>query len=311
MTKLIYIQGLLVTLIILTLSCKEAKKGIEYDPNLLNIKTVNDTILHYQNFNSKYVDSRNVDVWLPSGYNSQDTLKYKVIYMHDGQNLFDSTTTWNKQEWCMDENLDSMIKNGTIKRTILVGIWNNGDKRFPEYMPNKPKETTNSPETLELLKSNFGSDSLLSDYYLEFLVKELKPFIQKTFNASEKPEDNVIMGSSMGGLISLYAICEYPDIFGGAGCISTHWPVPVAGKAFISQLESSLPSPINHRVYFDFGTKTLDEQYEPYQLEVDSIMRKRGYIEGNNWITKKFEGADHSERSWQARVHIPIRFLLQ
>ena len=125
-----------------------------------------------------------------------------------------------------------------------------------------------------------------------------------------------IAGSSMGGLISLYAICEYPKVFGGAACLSTHWPGvfytdknPIP-EQFFKYLKKKLPNPNNHKIYFDFGTATLDAMYEPYQIEVDKIMKQKGYT-SKSWITKKFEGEDHSEVAWAKRLHIPLVFLLK
>jgi len=112
----------------------------------------------------------------------------------------------------------------------------------------------------------------------------------------------------MGGLISLYAICEYPQVFGGAGCVSTHWPV--LKQLMINYLKTHLPDPANHKLYFDFGTEGLDNGYEPYQIKVDKVIQKGGYIAGQNWITRKYEGHSHHESYWRKRVHIPLRFLL-
>jgi predicted alpha/beta superfamily hydrolase len=117
------------------------------------------------------------------------------------------------------------------------------------------------------------------------------------------------MGSSMGGLISLYAICEYPEVFGGAACLSTAWTV--AGGITARELEKALPDPKTHRIYFDFGTETTDGKYEPLQQQVDSQMKAAGYTEGTNWITKSFPGEPHSERAWRKRVDIPLQFLLK
>jgi predicted alpha/beta superfamily hydrolase len=115
------------------------------------------------------------------------------------------------------------------------------------------------------------------------------------------------MGSSMGGLISLYAISQYPDVFYGAGCVSTHWS---AGEfAIVEEMAKRLPDPASHKLYFDYGTVGVDAPYEPYQLKFDAHLRARGYEEGKNWMTRKFEGADHNEAAWQARVDIPLGFL--
>ncbi len=112
----------------------------------------------------------------------------------------------------------------------------------------------------------------------------------------------------------MYAISEYPDIFKGAACLSTHWigtfdDNPVIAQSFINYFGENIPNPANHKIYFDYGTETLDQHYEPYQLKIDSIMRINGYDE-LNWKTLKFEGKDHSEASWRERLDIPLIFLL-
>jgi predicted alpha/beta superfamily hydrolase len=113
----------------------------------------------------------------------------------------------------------------------------------------------------------------------------------------------------MGGLISLYAVCQYPQVFGGAGCVSTHW---VAGEnLMVDYFGAVLPNPIDHRLYFDYGTETADAAYEPFQLRMDQHLAARGYEREKNWITRKFDGAEHSERAWRARVHLPLEFLLK
>jgi len=267
-------------------------------------------VIMYENFKSEIVQSRNVEVFLPAGYDQNDSTPYHVLYMHDGQNVFNPSTSYTKIDWGVDETIDSLMRIGAIEKTIVVAPWNTVKTRFIEYMPAQPKKATDNDQARKALRDNFGGEKLLSDEYLEFLVKELKPFIDKTYNVSTKAEDTFIMGSSMGGLISLYAISKYPEVFGAAGCVSTHWPVPMIGDAYISTLPSTLPDPKTHKIYFDYGTETLDAQYEPFQMKVDQIMKDKGYVENDNWVTKKFEGADHTEKSWNARVHIPILFML-
>ena len=119
----------------------------------------------------------------------------------------------------------------------------------------------------------------------------------------------------MGGLISLYAICEYPDVFGGAACLSTHWPVLFTADnnpfpaAILHYLEANLPVPSTHKLYFDYGTRTLDVLYEPWQKQADAIMQAAGYTT-SNWRTMKVDGADHSESAWRKRLDVPLLFLL-
>jgi predicted alpha/beta superfamily hydrolase len=147
-------------------------------------------------------------------------------------------------------------------------------------------------------------------------VQELKPYIDFTYSTNKDIANTIIGGSSMGGLISLYAICEYPQVFGAAICMSTHWPGfsviennPVP-KAFQNYLKTNLPDAINHKIYFDYGNKTLDESYAEHQTEVDKIMISKGFSP-SNWMTKFFEGDDHSEKAWNKRVHFPLEFMLQ
>lgn len=284
------------------------------------VKVSSGKIERIENFPSKFVSPRNVDIWLPEGYNKYE--KYAVIYMHDGQLLYDATTTWNNQEWEVDEVLSRLIDSDTIKKCIVVGIWNSGEGRHSDYFPQKPFESLEQSFQDSLLLdakrydvSTLFSNGIQSDNYLKFIVEELKPIIDRKYSTLSGKENTIIAGSSMGGLISMYGICEYPEIFGGAACLSTHWvgtftvennPIP---QAFVDYLATSLPDPGSHKIYFDYGTKTLDALYEPMQMNVDSVMLASGYNE-TNWKTLKFEGADHSEKSWAHRLDIPFTFLM-
>lgn len=237
--------------------------------------------------------------------------------------LFDSTKTWNHQEWGVDEAMSQLISKQEIMDCIVVGIWNTGSTRFSEYFPQKPFDAL--PITFKdslITYANHNPHSALSslniqsDNYLKFLTAELKPFIDSIYPTLSDPSHTFLAGSSMGGLISMYALCEYPNIFGGAACLSTHWtgifstennPIP---NAFLTYLEKNAPSPNNHVFYFDFGTATLDSLYEPFQLKADEILKKRGF-NSDNWSTIKWEGADHSEQAWRARLKTPLTFLLK
>lgn len=264
------------------------------------------------NFPSKYIQPRNVDVWLPEGYSQ--TKNYTVLYMHDGQMLFDTATTWNHQEWGVDETVSQLLNEHKIKDVIVVGIWNNGKYRHSDYFPQKPLQALPKNVRDTIIKNELEGKPQ-ADNYLLFLVKELKPYIDSAYNTYADRRHTFVAGSSMGGLISFYAICEYPSVFGGAACLSTHWPGSlkqkpgIIPKAFNQYLLKHLPSAENHRIYFDYGTATLDSLYEPYQLMVNRTMKAKGYTK-KNWITKKFEGDSHTETAWQKRLHIPIEFLV-
>jgi hypothetical protein len=284
------------------------------------IKVTSGSIIHLENVPSKFVEHRNVDVWLPDGYSPAE--KYAVLYMHDGQMLFDAAITWNKQSWEIDEVAGKLITDGTTKKFIVVGIWNNNEKRHAEYFPQKPYESLNAEQkeivTKKLLEKGRTTAAFqpISNAYLQFLVTELKPYIDKNFATLSDKENTFIAGSSMGGLISMYAICEYPEVFGGAAGLSTHWvgifesednPIP---DAFYTYLKNNLPNPKNHKIYFDYGDQTLDALYPRLQKEVDKIMVEKGYSL-KNWVTKFFPRKDHSEKSWAERIHVPLEFLLK
>jgi enterochelin esterase-like enzyme len=275
------------------------------------------TLERIPNFPSINVASRNIDVWLPEGYDT--TRKYAVLYMNDGQMLFDSTTTWNKQEWGADEIAAKLIAENKIRPCIIVGIWNRDQYRYSEYFPEKALSFYPTRRRAKLIRKEMMGEPL-GDEYLRFLVGELKPYIDSHYSTLKDRENTIIMGASMGGLISLYAICEYPDVFGGAGCMSTHLPMigvnlfrkndNRVAKSFRKYLSEHLPSPENHKIYFDHGTKTLDAAYGPYQKKVDRLMTEAGYTE-KNWTTRKYEGHDHSEKSWNSRLNVPFEFLLR
>ena len=254
---------------------------------------------------SRFVAPRRVDVWLPPGYDASTGMRYPVLYMHDGQNVFDPLTSYGGVSWEADQALCLLVKSGQARPAIIVGVWNT-PARFAEYLPQKAA----SPEVLQKLLAQFHLPPapLLADAYLQYLVTELKPFIDQHFRTLPGREHTFIMGSSMGGLISAYALVEYPGVFGGAACVSTHWPA--GDGVVIDYLASHLPKPGEHKFYFDFGTATLDAGYEPYQQRMDAVMRAAGYTEGRDWITRKFPGAEHSEKSWRERVEIPLTFLL-
>jgi enterochelin esterase-like enzyme len=284
-------------------------------------KVINGKLERIENFKSDYVTSRNIDIWLPENY--KPSKKYAVLYMHDGQMLYDPETTWNKQAWNIDDVLSKLLKEDKIRDVIVVGIWNGGVTRHIDYFPQKALEslTINQQDTIYNSKRNngqsvFNNGKVNSDNYLKFIVTELKPIIDKKYAVFTDMKHTYISGSSMGGLISLYAICEYPNIFGGVACLSTHWPGIFSlennpfPNAFLRYLKNNLPNPKNHKIYFDFGTKTLDAMYEPLQIKVDEIMKSKGYT-SKNWMTKKYEGDDHSENSWNKRLNIPMEFLLQ
>ncbi|OYQ31341.1 hypothetical protein CHU95_19405 [Niveispirillum lacus] len=273
----------------------------------------------YDLFPSALAAPRRVDVWLPPGYEG-GTAHFSVLYMHDGQNLFDPAST-PFGEWGVDEAMVHLIGEGAAKPAIVVGVWNTRS-RSREYLPQKPYEQV--PADIRAAYEQGGGGPALSDGYGDFLVRELKPFIDATYRTRTGPADTLIMGSSMGGLISLYTLIRYPDVFGGAGCISTHWPcvtrfdwiknndprMIAIADSFIAWVNATLPRAGRHRLYFDLGNAELDSFYPPFQAKVDGFMPTLGYVRGKDWVTTLYEGEPHNEVAWRKRVAVPLRFLL-
>jgi len=268
---------------------------------------VTGTLRHHEQFASRHVAARNVDVWLPPGYDSDPEQRYPVIYMQDGQNLFYPKYSYTGDEWGVDETMTALIAKHQIRPAIVVGIWNT-PQRIGEYMPEKAVVTDPLPTGVEGFAPVPRKD-IVSDRYLDFVVDELKPFIDAHYRTLPGRDDTFVMGSSMGGLISAYAVAEYPGVFGGAAAMSSHWPA--GDGCVVDWLAAHLPDPATHRFYFDHGTATLDAAYAPYQQRMDEAMRSHGYVDGRDWISRVYDGADHSEKSWRARLDVPLRFLLQ
>ena len=275
-------------------------------------------LYEYKNFPTEFIQPRNVYVWVPADYSSKK--KYDVVYMHDGQMLFDSETTWNHQEWKVDETVASLINEGMIRECIVVGVWNIAENRFYDYFPQKTLNYIPKAELRDFDKE-LDVSKMDADNYLKFLVKELKPYIDKNFSTYREHEHTFLMGSSMGGLISLYGLCEYPDVFGGAACLSMHTlmvtselndgrSTEVAAPAFCKYLEENLPEANRSKIYIDFGNKTLDAYYSPYQQKIDEVLRIKGW-RVPYWTTNYYAGMAHTETDWAKRLFIPFMFLLE
>jgi enterochelin esterase-like enzyme len=279
-------------------------------------------VVRLSRFPSQYVAPHNVDVWLPPGYPKQ--APYAVLYMFDGQNLFDTGHTWNHQSWQAAGTAARLMAAGNTRPFIIVGIWNAQQLRMSEYYPQQPWDSlTPAQRRAQLARQIWGQQVLpvapFSDAFLKFVTQELRPAIDRRFAVSPRRSATFVMGSSMGGLMAWYALARYPALFGGAACLSTHWPgaslaaeparLNPSPDAFVRYIREHFPSPAHHRIYFDHGTRTLDALYGPIQLRVDRILRAKGWND-SHFESLVFPGADHSERSWSARLAIPLGFLL-
>ncbi|MFJ6023025.1 alpha/beta hydrolase [Brevundimonas sp. NPDC092305] len=281
---------------------------------------VSGRLVEHPGMPSAFVQPRDVTVWLPPGYDASDA-RWPVLYMHDGQNLFDASRAPYGAEWGVDEHVSRLAATGQIRTPIVVGIGNT-PLRLREYVPAELIAALPA-DMRDAVQAIYGGEPL-SDGYLRFLVEELKPFIDRTYRTRAGREDNVVMGSSMGGLISLSAMMEHPEVFGGAGCVSTHWPLRIEAltdpgaltawrerlvAAWTGVIRAGLPDPATHRLYFDRGDETLDQFYADFQTRIDETVRAAGWGP-DRFRSLVFPGAEHNEKSWNQRLDVPLTFLL-
>ncbi len=229
-------------------------------------------------------------VYLPPGYESS-TARYPVLYLHDGQNLMDRTTSF-AGEWHADEIAEQLITSGLIEPVILVGISNAGNDRISEYTP-----VANAP---------YGGGN--ADAYGQFLVDEVKPLIDSTYRTRPDAASTGLAGSSLGGLVSTYFGLTHSDVFGRIGAVSPSvwWANrDIVGR--VSALDAKLPL----RVWVDIGTKegsTPEEEVANAKLLRDAFAAK-GWLLGDDLAYFEAPGALHNEGSWAARFDRVLRFL--
>ena len=228
---------------------------------------------------------RTIRVWTPTSYDPNGTKKYPVLYMQDGQNLFDQYTSF-AGEWGIDESIEALIKDKGIDGFIVVGIDNGGALRMDEYTPNWVDQPTKE-----------------GALYGRFIVEALKPFIDKNYHTLAEKEHTLIGGSSMGGLISFYIGLKHKDTFGHILAMSSSFQINTqdARLAFINTLEmNDLP-----KLYLDSGYPGDNSKY------VDLVKQElldKGYLE-TLIFTKKTEGHSHNEKAWQLRFPEAISWL--
>jgi predicted alpha/beta superfamily hydrolase len=268
---------------------------------------------------SKYIAPTKVVIWLPPGYDASKQ-RYGVVYMHDGQNLFDPTRSNFNKVWAADKAALRLIAPGKSKPFIIVGIDQPGEDRGRQYFPRVMADLL-SPAVAEKLASQGNGKPIISDEYLKFIVDELKPKIDREYRTRRDRKHTAIAGSSMGGLISLYAITKYPKVFGTAGAVSTHLPLGNPNwtaeerddifAAWRTYVRQELGNPKGRRIWFDHGTETLDAFYRPYQENLDAALLANGWKKGRDFSSKVYTGTPHEENAWAARLDDIFRWMLQ
>jgi len=235
----------------------------------------------HQNLDFPGLKSRDIIVWLPPGYETNTEKRFPVLYMHDGQNLFDPNTSFQGIDWQVDETADSLIKNNEIDPLIIVGIYNTGD-RNEEY-----------------------SDTHLGKKYANFLINKLKPFIDKNYRTLPDAINTAVGGSSMGGLISFILVWEHPQIFSKAICMSPAFKIDQID--YVKKVEQHTGSKNNIRIYIYNGGLDLEKELQPGIDEMVNILKKKDYVPDTDFFCFKDKTASHNERAWAQNFWQPLK----
>lgn len=252
--------------------------------------TLTGDIRVHEGFHSEYLQhDRTVIVYLPPGYDEVDAQRYPVLYLHDGQNIFDRATSVG-EEWRVDETAQAMITAGEIEPIIIVGIYNTGEHRINEYAPT--------------LREDKGGGGLADDYG-KMLLMELKPFIDRTYKTLPSAQNTGIGGSSMGGLLTMHLGLRHPTAFGKLAVLSPSiwWD----DRVIVREAES-LPGKLPERIWLDAGTNEGPDVVEDARKLRDALVAK-GWVEGDDLVYTEVEGAEHNEASWGARVSAVLKYL--
>ena len=252
--------------------------------------TVVGTLLRSEPLPANPLPNRSVLAWLPDSHRAGDR-SYPVLYMHDGDNLFDEAASYSG-EWRVDETMQALAAEGI--EAIVVGVPNAGSDRITEYVPHR---TEHGPGR--------------ADEYLSFLTAVVKPFVDGSLQTLKERATTGLMGSSLGGVVSLYGLFARPDVFGLAGAMSSTlwWP----GGAIVPYLERS--SFVDARIYMDVGSDEIPEEpevsaaYLRVYHEACDVFRDKGYGE-DRFMGVVEEGAIHEEAAWARRLPDALRFLL-
>ena len=252
----------------------------------------------HKRFTSRLLrNHRDVIVYLPPDYEANKRKKYPILYLQDGQNLFDGATSFTYgQEWRVDETAQSLIGAGKIEPLIIVGIYNAGHERTDEYTPTRD------------IKRKVGGKAEL---YGRMLVEELKPFIDSTYRTLSHARYTGLGGSSLGGLVSLYLGLRYPDVFSRLAVVSPS--VWFDDKTIVRYVEALTRRP-RLRIWLDTGTKEggnaseSQETVDNARLLLEALILK-GWKPGRDLIYYEKDDAEHNESAWAQRVEPMLRFL--
>jgi predicted alpha/beta superfamily hydrolase len=245
----------------------------------------------HENFRSKFLrNQRSLVVYLPPGYHEQPQRRFPTLYLHDGQNLFEGSTSYIQgQDWHVGQSADAEIYAGRVEPLIIVGIYNTGKSRIREYTP------TRAPK--------LGGGR--ADRYGKFLLEEVMPFLHREYRVEGGRERTGIGGSSLGGLVSLYLGMSRSDVFGSIAALS---PSVWWNQRVIHKFAARVPLHSRPRIWLDIGTREgprIVEDVERYR----DVLLHRGWQYERDLHYERVEGAEHNELAWAQRVAPFLRFL--
>ena len=247
------------------------------------------TIRTHDKFSSQFLPSRDIVVYVPPGYDASPTRRFPVLYLHDGQNLFDPATAFG-EEWKVNSTAESLIQQGQIEPLIIVGIHNVGDKRIDEYTPSKDDEKQK------------GGDA---DQYGRMLIEELKPFVDRLYRTLPDPSNTGLGGSSLGGLLSMHLGLRHGYTFGKLAVLS---PSVWWNSRQIVQTVEALGEKLPLRIWLDAGTQEGEEVTSDTRLLRDALVAK-GWKLNEDLTYFEAAGGEHNERSWGSRVDAVLKYL--
>jgi predicted alpha/beta superfamily hydrolase len=234
---------------------------------------------------------RDVIVYLPPGYDAHAERRYPVLYLQDGQNLFDGATSFIfGQHWHVGETADALISASTVEPLIIVGVYNTGEHRIDEYTPTKDR------------RRKVGGRA---DLYGRFLVEELKPFIDSQYRTHTDASGTGLGGSSLGGLVSLHLGIKYPHVFGKLAVLS---PSIWWDRRMILKRVRNLDAKADLRIWIDVGTAEQEYAVKDAALLRDALVA-RGWALDVDLSYMEAEGAGHNELAWAERVGPLLKFL--
>ena len=248
-------------------------------------------LVKHAQFPSRFLrNKRDLVVYLPPGYDAHLARSFPVLYLHDGQNLFDGATSFIPGvDWHVGQTADDGIHNGRVEPLIIVGIYNAGRQRLGEYTP------TRMPR--------LGGGR--ANRYARFLLEEVRPFVHAQYRAERAAQNTGIGGSSLGGLVSLYLGLKQPEIFGKIAALSPSvwWNERVILRFAQSAAVQPLP-----RIWLDIGTREGPRIVEDVERFRDTLLHK-GWRVGRDLHYQRVEGAEHNEAAWAKRVGPFLEFL--